>query len=185
MHLKPSFDLEHEFSEVSAESTKAPNLAEEALRECEEKYRMLLDEVQDYAIFMLDPQGMVISWNAGAERIKGYRGEQIIGHNFSCFFPSEDIKRGRPEELLRLATASGRHEYQGMRVRKDGSRFLATIIFTAMRDPTGNLRGFSEITRDLSERKESGEKYRGLLEAAPDGRGGENQGGEIFLLNFQ
>jgi two-component system response regulator len=78
--------------------------------DCEEKYRMLLDEIQDYAIFMLDPQGMVVSWNAGAERIKGYRGEQIIGHNFSCFFPPEDIKRGRPEEVLRMATASGRHE---------------------------------------------------------------------------
>src|ERR1700676_3110529 len=185
MHLRPSSDLEREFSEVSAESTKAPNLAEEALRECEEKYRMLLDEVQDYAIFMLDPQGMVVSWNAGAERIKGYRGEQIIGHNFSCFFPPEDIKRGRREEVLWMATASGRHEYQGMRVRKDGSRFLASVIFTALRDPTGNLRGFSEISRDLSETKESGEKYRGLLEAAPDAMVVVNQGGEIVLLNFQ
>jgi len=160
-------------------------LAEEALRECEEKYRMLLDEVQDYAIFMLDPQGMVVSWNAGAERIKGYRGEQIIGHNFSCFFPVEDIKRGRPEEILRMATASGRHEYQGMRVRKDGSRFLAHIVFIALRDPTGNLRGFSEISRDLSETKESGEKYRGLLEAAPDAMVVVNQSGEIVLLNLQ
>src|SRR6202790_2888070 len=185
MHLRPSSDLEREFSEVSAESTKAPNLAEEALRECEEKYRMLLDEVQDYAIFMLDPQGMVVSWNAGAGRIKGYRGEQIIGHNFSCFFPPEDIKRGRPEEVLRMATANGRHEYQGMRVRKDGSRFLASIIFIAMRDPVGNLRGFSEISRDLSESKESGAKYRGLLEAAPDTMVVVNQSGEIVLLNLQ
>src|ERR1700730_11844655 len=145
MPLEPSYDLEHELSQVSAKSAKAPNLAEEALRECEEKYRMLLDDVQDYAIFMLDSQGMVASWNSGAERIKGYRGEQIIGHNFSTFFPPKDIKRGRPEEVLRMATASGRHAYQGMRVRKDGSRFLASIIFTAMRDPVGNLRGFSEI----------------------------------------
>ena len=185
MPLKPSCDLEHELSDVSAQCTKAPNLAEEALRECEEKYRMLLDEVQDYAIFMLDPQGMIVSWNAGAERIKGYRGEQIIGHDFSCFFPPEDIKQGRPDEVLRMAAASGRHEYQGMRVRKDGSRFLASVIFTALRDPTGNLRGFSEISRDLSERKESGEKYRGLLEAAPDAMVVVNQGGEIVLLNFQ
>src|SRR6202140_4988688 len=146
---------------------------------------MLLDEVQDYAIFMLDPQGTVVSWNAGAERIKGYRGEQIIGHNFSCFFPPEDIQRGRPEEVLRMATASGRHEYQGMRVRKDGSRFLASIIFTAMRDAVGNLRGFSEISRDLSESKESGAKYRGLLEAAPDAMVVVNQSGEIVLLNLQ
>jgi PAS domain S-box-containing protein len=160
-------------------------LERDVLRQCEEKYQMLLDEVQDYAIFMLDPQGMVVSWNAGAGRIKGYRGEQIIGHNFSCFFPPEDIKRGRPGEVLRMTAASGRHEYQGMRVRKDGSRFLASIIFKALRDPAGNLRGFSEISRDLSERKESGEKYRGLLEAAPDAMVVVNQGGEIVLLNVQ
>jgi PAS domain S-box-containing protein len=177
--------LEPEVRQVSEQIAKAPNLAEEALRECEEKYRMLLDEVQDYAIFMLDPQGIVVSWNAGAERIKGYRGEQIIGHNFSCFFPKEDIKRGRPEEVLRMATASGRHEYEGMRVREDGSRFLASIVVVAMRDPAGNLRGFSEISRDLSERKESGEKYRGLLEAAPDAMVVVNQSGEIVLLNVQ
>jgi PAS domain S-box-containing protein len=160
-------------------------LEEDTLRHSEEKYQKLLDEVQDYAIFMLDPQGMVVSWNAGAERIKGYRSEQIIGHNFSCFFPPEDIKRGRPEEVLRMTAATGRHEYQGMHVRKDGSRFLTSIIFKALRDEAGNLRGFSEISRDLSERKESGEKYRGLLEAAPDAMVVVNQGGEIVLLNVQ
>src|SRR3984893_835792 len=184
MPHEQSCELDHGSSE-GYKTAIAPNSAEEALRECDEKYRMLLDEVQDYAIFMLDPQGMIVSWNAGAERIKGYRGEQIIGHNFSCFFPPEDIKRGRPEEVLRMATASGRHEYQGMRVRKDGSRFLANIIFTALRDPAGNLRGFSEISRDLSESKESGEKYRGLLEAAPDAMVVVNQSGEIVLLNLQ
>src|ERR1035438_10095866 len=185
MPLERIYDLVHDPGHVSAKVAEAPNLAEEALRDSEEKYRMLLDEIQDYAIFMLDPQGMVVSWNAGAERIKGYRCEQIIGHNFSCFFPPEDIKRGRPEEVLRMATANGRHEYQGMRVRKDGSRFLASIIFIAMRDPVGNLRGFSEISRDLSESKESGAKYRGLLEAAPDAMVVVNQSGEIVLLNLQ
>jgi PAS domain S-box-containing protein len=160
-------------------------VANEGLRKCEEKYRMLLDEVQDYAIFMLDPNGMVISWNAGAERIKGYRSDQIIGHHISCFFSAEDIERGKPEEILRTTASSGRYEYQGMRVRENGSRFLATVTFIAVRDSTGYLQGFYEISRDLSETKESGAKYRGLLEAAPDAMVVVNQGGEIVLLNVQ
>jgi PAS domain S-box-containing protein len=160
-------------------------LAERALGDSEEKYRMLIDGVQDYAIFMLDPHGQIVSWNAGAERLKGYTAEQIIGHNFSCFFPPEDIKLGKPEEVLRMAATNGRHEEHGMRVRKDGSQFLATVTFTALRDPVGNLRGFSEISRDLSETKESGAKYRGLLEAAPDAMVVVNQSGEIVLLNVQ
>ena len=159
--------------------------AEEALRDSEEQYRMLLDGVQDHAIFMLDPQGRIVSWNAGAERIQGYSAEQIIGRNFSCLFPAEDIQRGRPQEVLAIAAASGRHEEQGMRVRKDGSRFLANVTCTALRDPAGNLRGFTEISRDLSESKESGAKYRGLLEAAPDAMVVVNPGGEIVLLNVQ
>ena len=159
--------------------------AEEALRDSEEQYRMLLDGVQDHAIFMLDPQGRIVSWNAGAERIHGYSLEQIIGRNFSCLFPVEDIRRGRPREMLAIAAASSRHEEQGMRVRRDGSRFLANVTCTALRDPAGNLRGFTEISRDLSESKESGAKYRGLLEAAPDAMVVVNPGGEIVLLNVQ
>jgi PAS domain S-box-containing protein len=159
--------------------------AEAALRESEEQYRMLLDGVQDHAIFMLDPGGRIVSWNAGAERIQGYSVEQIIGRNFSCLFPAEDIQRGRPQEVLAIAAANGRHEEQGMRVRKDGSRFLANVACTALRDPAGSLRGFTEISRDLSESKESGAKYRGLLEAAPDAMVVVNPGGEIVLLNVQ
>jgi PAS domain S-box-containing protein len=160
-------------------------LAEEGFRVSEEKFRLLLDGVQDYAIFMLDPQGQVASWNAGAERIKGYGAKEILGHNYSCFFTQEDIERGRPDEVLRMTAANGRHEEQGMRVRKDGSRFLASVTFTALRDVDGNLRGYSEISHDLSESKEAGAKYRGLLEAAPDAIVVVNQGGEIVLLNMQ
>jgi len=157
----------------------------QALRESEEKYQLLLDGIQNYAIFMMDPRGQILSWNAGAERIKGYKTDEIVGRNFSCFFPPEEIERGRPEEILRLTAASGRHEEQGLRVRKDGSQFLASVVFTALRDPTGNLRGFSEFSHDLTERKESEARYRGLLEAAPDAMVVVNVAGEIVLLNVR
>jgi PAS domain S-box-containing protein len=160
-------------------------LGEDALRESEERYRMLLDGIQNYAIFSMDPRGQILSWNAGAERIKGYSADQIIGRNFSCFFTSADIERGRPEEILRIAAASGRHEEQGMRVRRNGSRFLANVVFTALRDAAGNLRGFSEFSHDLSESKESEARYRGLLEAAPDAMVVVSQAGEIVLLNVR
>jgi diguanylate cyclase (GGDEF)-like protein/PAS domain S-box-containing protein len=158
--------------------------AEKSLRDSEEQYRTIIYEVRDYAIYMLGPQGQVITWNAGAERIKGYTAKEAIGRNFSCFFTPNDVSHGRPEEMLRLAAANGRHEEQGLRVRKNGSLFLANGTLTALHDETGKVRGFSEITRDLSESKESA-KYRGLLEAAPDAMVVVNQNGEIVLLNLQ
>jgi PAS domain S-box-containing protein len=185
MTREPSLDVERECSRVAETNAKALHLAEDAVRDCEERYRMLLDGIEDYAIFMIDLQGQILSWNAGAERIKGYKAEEIIGRNFSCFFPQQDIERGRPEEVLRLTAAYGRHAEQGMRVRKDGSRFVASVIFTALRDQNGNLRGFSEFSHDLSESKESEARYRGLLEAAPDAMVVVNSGGEIVLLNVQ
>jgi PAS domain S-box-containing protein len=159
--------------------------AEAALRESEDQSRTLLNEVQDYAILMLDLKGRVVTWNAGAERFQGYDARQIIGENFSRFFAQDDDVPDRPAEILRLAALNGRHEEQCMRVRKDGSQFVASITYTALRDAAGQLRGFSEITRDLSESKESEAKFRGLLEAAPDAMVVVNERGEIVLLNLQ
>jgi PAS domain S-box-containing protein len=160
-------------------------LIEEALRVSDERYRLLLDSIHDRAIFMLDPQGLVISWNAGAERIKGYTAAEIIGRSFARFFSAEDIGRGRPQEILQLAAANGRHAEQSTRTRKDGSRFLADITITALRDPAGNMLGFSEFSQDLTPSIASETRYRGLLEAAPDAMVVVNEDQKIELLNLQ
>jgi PAS domain S-box-containing protein len=138
--------------------------AEKALRESEERFRLMVEGVRDYAIFMLDPQGGVVTWNAGAERIKGYRAEEIVGTHFSRFYPVEALERGWPAEELRRAVADGRFEDEGWRVRKDGSRFWANVVITALRDADGSVRGFSKITRDLTEQKKAEESTRRLLE---------------------
>jgi PAS domain S-box-containing protein len=150
------------FSKVTRDST-ARRQAEEALRHSEERFRVLVESVKDYAIFLLDPEGRVASWNAGAERIKQYRAEDIIGQHFSNFYGQEDIDRGWPEHELRVAKQEGRFEDEGWRIRKDGSRFWANVVITALRDDAGNLRGFSKITRDMTDRKRSEEDARRLV----------------------
>ena len=159
--------------------------AEDALRDSEIQSRMLVHEVQDYAICMLSPEGRIVTWNEGAERITGYGAAEIVGHDFSCFYGPEDQQRGLPGDILRTSIAEGRYEGQGPRVRKDGSRFIANVTVTTLHDPDGIPRGFSEITRDLTETEGSAAKYRGLLEAAPDAMVVVNEGGDIVLLNVQ
>lgn len=138
------------------------NNADAALRLSEERFRRLVEEVRDYAIFMLDPQGHVASWNAGAERTKGYKADEIIGQHFSRFYLSEDIESGKPGEELRIAATEGRLEDEGWRIRKDGSRFWANVVITALRDKNGVLLGFTKVTRDITEGKRAREAF--LLE---------------------
>ncbi|HYI07572.1 MAG TPA: PAS domain S-box protein [Thermoanaerobaculia bacterium] len=126
--------------------------AEEKLRSTEESFRLMVESVSDYAIVMLDPEGRVVSWNTGAQRIKGFHADEIVGRHFATFYPPEDVASGKPRRDLDQAAASGRHEDEGWRVRKDGSLFWANIVFTAIRDQGGNLRGFAKLTRDLTER---------------------------------
>jgi len=139
-------------------------IAEAALRDSEDKYRGLVQGVQDYAIVMLGPRGDIQSWNPGAEKMSGYTFEEVSGQNVSCLFPAEDIERGRPEEALRMAAANGMLEEQSVRARKDGTIHPARTTFTALRDTAGQLRGFAVVSRDLSEsaRKDSAAREMAL-----------------------
>lgn len=131
-----------------------PPRAEELLRQSEEGMRLLVESVKDYAIFMLDPEGRITSWNRGAERIKGYRAAEVIGAHFSLFYPPEAIATQHPERELAIARREGRYEEEGWRIRKDGERFWASVVITAVHDPnTDALRGFAKVTRDLSEQR--------------------------------
>ena len=166
--------------------------AEDALRKSEEHLRLLIDGVRDYAIFMLDPSGRVASWNQGAERIKGYKTDEILGRHFSCFYPAEDVQNGKPERERQTAIAEGRYEEESWRIRKDGSRFWANVVITALTDGTGKLRGFSKVTRDITEQKraedaleKSRENLRSLLEVAPDAVVTVDDQGRIVLVNSQ
>jgi PAS domain S-box-containing protein len=148
--------------------------AEEALSRSEERFRLLVDCVKDYAIILLDPQGLVASWNAGAERIKGYQADEILGRPMSTFYTPEDVTRGWPDELLRRALAEGQVVDEGWRVVKDGSRFWADVVITPINNERGELTGFAKVTRDITARMEAEEKLRrandelrALVEASP------------------
>ena len=137
-------------------------LAEEKMLQTEESFRLLVQGVKDYAILMFDPEGRVVSWNEGAQRIKGYTAAEIIGQNYNRFFTPEDVEAGEPAHELEMARRNGRFENQGWRVRKDGSRFWAHVIVTTMYGPKGELRGFSKVARDITERKKAEEEVRAL-----------------------
>jgi PAS domain S-box-containing protein len=141
----------------------------------EQSYRLMADSVLDYAFIMIDTQGQVATWTDGAERLKGYRTSEIIGQHFSCFYPPEAVAAGVPEKELEIARRDGRFEDEGWRIRKDGSRFWANVILTALHDEQGVLQGFSKITRDLTERNQAAEALRkagaytrSLIEASLD-----------------
>ncbi|OAI41435.1 hypothetical protein AYO40_03225 [Planctomycetaceae bacterium SCGC AG-212-D15] len=158
--------------------------AEAKLRLSEERFRLMVESVQDYALFMLDPEGHVVTWNTGAQRLMGYAAEDIIGQHFSRFIPPEDVATGKPARELEVAASTGRYEEEGWRVRQDGSRFWANVVLTAMRDEAGVLRGFAKVNRDLTQRKEaeealrqSEERFRLLVEGTKDYA--------IFLLDPQ
>ena len=159
--------------------------AERQLSESEELFHLQIERVKDYAIFTLDTRGNVLNWTSGAERMKGYRAAEIIGKHFSCFYPEEARAAGKPGEMLRKAAAEGQAADEGWRIRKDGSRFWADVIITALHDEAGELRGFSKVTHDITKRKQAEEELRrsdekflglfanapfGIFQTAPDGR---------------
>ena len=177
--MKPTFKAPKvTSSQDDADDRNQPNRASRpnrALLDAGDLHRLLVDSVQDYAIFALDPDGYILSWNAGAQRFKGYTADEIVGKHFSIFYPRELVAEGFPEFELRTAANTGRFEDEGWRIRKDGSRFWANVVITALRNPAGELTGFAKVTRDLTERREaeealreSEERFRLILEGVRD-----------------
>jgi PAS domain S-box-containing protein len=162
------------FAKITRDITERVQ-AQNALLESERRFRILVDSVIDYAIFMLDPSGVVVNWNAGAERLKGYTADEIIGQHFSRFYTQEDRAIGLPGRFLEVAAREGRLETEGWRVRKDGSRFWASVVIDAIRSETGVLQGFAKVTRDITERRaalntisESERQFRLLVAGVSD-----------------
>jgi len=148
------FPLSHDFLGVIFENVTEQKRSERALRESEERFRLVVQGVQEYGLFQLDSSGNVVSWNAGAARLMGYRAEEIIGKHFSVFYPKEEVLHCKPEHNLAEAARAGQTEEEGWRLRKDGSRFWANVLMTALRDAQGSLRGYAKLTRDMTERRE-------------------------------
>jgi PAS domain S-box-containing protein len=142
-----------------------PTVPAEALERSEERFHLLVDAVRDYAIFMLDPNGIVSSWNTGAQRIKGYTESEITGRHFSLFYTPEDVAAGTPQNILRRAASEGRVRAEGLRVRKDGSSFWAEVTITPIRTPDGSLVGYAKVTRDLTLARQAEEDRRERLAA--------------------
>jgi PAS domain S-box-containing protein len=161
------FPLYDKFLGVVLDNVTVRWQSERSLRESEERFRLLVQSVREYAIFHLDPLGQVVSWNSGAERLKGYRAEEAIGKQISAFYPPEDVRTGKPARLLAEAAQRGQSEDEGWRIRKDGSRFWAYVVVTALRNTKGSLQGFAKVTRDMTDRhgkEEALEKAKELLE---------------------
>lgn len=147
------------FSKVTRDLTERRR-TQEALRASEERFRQLVEGVKDYAIFLIDPQGIVSTWNEGASRLKGYLPDEIVGQHFSKFYLPEEVRAGKCEFELKEARMTGRYEEEGWRIRKDGTLFWASVVITALRDARGNVSGFSKVTRDLTERRRAEERLR-------------------------
>jgi PAS domain S-box-containing protein len=158
---------------------------QQELRHSEEIFRLLVEGVREYAIFMLGPDGRIVSWNEGAERIQGYEVSEVVGEHFSVFYTEEDVERGLPGEELRVAAIEGRFEEEGWRVRKDGTPFQADVVITALRDEAGSLRGFSQVTRDITARKEAEEALRSSLRKMADLKAALDESAVVAITDQQ